>query len=71
MEPTMLSQSDHDLLIRVDENLRNLTKHLIEQRQTDVIQQKDFETRLRFLEKYAWGAIGILGLVEFITSVIK
>ena len=27
---------------------------------------KDFETRLRFVEKYVWGAIAIIGLLEIV-----
>lgn len=50
---------DHDLLIRLDEKVEVLIKSV------DNL-TNDHERRLRFIERYVWGALGILALVQLL-----
>lgn len=50
--------------------LAALEEHKLDKQEADRLYQEhlkkhdDFETRLRFIEKYMWAAIGILGVVQ-------
>lgn len=70
MVDPMLAQTDHDLLIRVDENLRNL--RLDFQTLTGDTTKKidDHESRIRFIEKYVWAVVGLLGAIQVVSVVI-
>lgn len=43
----------------------------ITHKQEQVKIDEDFETRIRFLERYAWAAIGIIAIVEIILNMWK
>lgn len=62
----MNEQNDHDILIRLDENVKSLTRKLDEHLDTNADTIKDHETRIRFIEKYVWGAIAIIGLINLV-----
>ena len=64
--PDRRQNNDHDLLIRLDEKVDSLSKKLDDHFNNTETQVKDHESRIRFLERYAWGAIGILAFVELI-----
>lgn len=53
----MEHQSDHDLLIRVDENVKNLITEIKDMKDGTSAQLLDHETRIRRLE--LWGAIAL------------
>jgi hypothetical protein len=58
--------NDHDLLIRLDEKVDGLSKKLDDHFDNTEAQVQDHEKRLRFIERYVWGAVGIIGLVNLI-----
>lgn len=71
--------NDHDLLIRVDQKVESLTQKVdgfinnqdkrIGDLEIDHVTRKeheDHEKRIRFGEKYIWGAIAIIGLLQLI-----
>jgi hypothetical protein len=71
--------NDHDLLIRLDEKVDGLTKKIdevldtyqaqintLEANKASKIDVDDHENRIRFIERYVWGAIAIIGLISFI-----
>ena len=58
--------NDHDLLIRLDEKVDNLTGKLDSHLDNNATLVEDHEKRLRFIERYVWGAIGIISLVNLI-----
>jgi hypothetical protein len=77
--PNPQSTQDHDLLIElrtemrgVREDIQKLTdgtaKRLADLEGDHVTREEkgDLETRLRFVEKYVWGAIAIIGLLNLI-----
>lgn len=64
-------QSDHDLLIRVDENLRNMRIHIETLTGDTTKKLDDHENRIRRLEKYTWLAIGALTVVQILVAVLK
>lgn len=70
---------DHDLLIRLDQKVDSMTnaiqriedntvKRLLTLENDHVTRKEydDHETRMRFIEKYVWGVIAILALINFI-----
>ena len=69
MEKNSLPQNDHDILIRMDENLRNLRLHVEEITGNTNKKLDDHERRLRGIEKYVWLAIGAISVVQFIVDV--
>jgi len=58
--------NDHDLLIRLDQKVENLTQKLDDHLDNTAKQVNDHEKRIRLLERYAWAAIGVLALAELI-----
>ena len=73
------NMDDHDLLIElrtemrgVREDIQNLTNGTttrLSSLENDHVSRKerdDLENRMRFVEKYVWGAIGIIGLINLI-----
>lgn len=62
----MNEQNDHDLLIRLEGKVDALTDKVAELTDTTKDTIQDHESRLRFLERYAWIAIGVLGIIQFI-----
>jgi hypothetical protein len=61
-------QMQSDLSVRVAklEESRVTTSELAETLKPLITSDLDKETRLRFLERYVWGAIGIIGLINLI-----
>lgn len=64
-------KQDHDLLIRIDQNLENLIKIFHEHVLKDEDSFKKLEERANRLEKALWIAIGIILAVNFIIKFIK
>jgi hypothetical protein len=64
--PDRRQNNDHDLIIRLDEKVDGLTKKLDDHLNNNAALVEDHEKRLRFIERYVWGAIGIIGLMNFI-----
>jgi len=62
----MPEQNDHDILIRLDEKVDNLSRKLAEHLEINADTIKDHESRIRFIEKYVWGAIAIIGLINLV-----
>lgn len=61
---------DHDLLIRMDTNMENLTRK-VEQHITEVKQQfADQNIRIALLERGYWIGIGILTVVNLVFIII-
>lgn len=71
--------SDHDLLVTLHEQVKQIrtdikelkdgTSDRLKSLEDDRVTQKEFqdhEVRLRFIEKYVWGAVGIIGLLNLI-----
>jgi hypothetical protein len=77
--PDRRQNTDHDLLIELRTEMQGVRSDIKELRdgtatrlsilENDRVTQKEFadhETRLRFIEKYVWMALGIIGLANFI-----
>ncbi len=64
--PDRRDTNDHDLLVRLDEKVNSLTNKLDSHLDNNAALVEDHEKRLRFIERYVWGAIGIIGLVNLI-----
>lgn len=77
--PGNLNLQDHDLLIELRTEMQGMRKDIKDLKdgtatrlmslETDHVTRKehdDHETRMRFVEKYVWGAIAIIGLVNLI-----
>ena len=60
------STQDHDLLIELRTEMRGVRDDIQKLTDGTAKQIADHELRLRFVEKYVWGAIAILGVVNFI-----
>ena len=58
------NQTDHDLLIRVDEKLEQLLKQ-------SSVTNKDFETRIRRLEMWGAIALGLSYALQFYLNFVK
>jgi hypothetical protein len=58
--------SDHDALITLIGEVRALRDDVKSLRDNYKEQLADHETRLRFLEKWAWGAIAVLAAFQFL-----
>lgn len=57
---------DHDLLIRLEEKVDNLIERVDLISKNVKAQVDDHETRLRFIEKYVWLALGALTVLQAI-----
>lgn len=66
-----LPQNDHDLLIRMDENVRNLRTDFTLLNGDITKRLDDHEARIRRMEKYVWLAIGALTIVQILVAVPK
>jgi len=77
--PDRRQNSDHDLLVTLHEQVKQIrvdikelkdgTSDRLKTLEDDRVTQKehlDHENRIRFIEKYVWGAIGIIGLINII-----
>ena len=70
---------DHDLLIELRTEMRGVRDDIqkltdgtalrlkaLEDDHVTRIDHTDHENRIRFIEKYVWGAVGIIGLINLI-----
>ena len=60
------NMDDHDLLIELRTEMRGVREDIQELNSGTAAKLTDLETRMRFVEKYVWGAIGIIGLINLI-----
>jgi hypothetical protein len=58
--------SDHDLLIELRTEMQGVRRDIKELTDGTAGKLSDHETRLRFIEKYVWGAIAIIGFINLI-----
>ena len=54
----MEKQSDHDLLIRVDETVKSILIELKDMKLGTADRLHDHEDRIRFIERWMWVAVG-------------
>jgi hypothetical protein len=64
----MNPESDHDILIELRSDVKALKDVVGEMRDNTKITLLDHEIRIRFLERYAWLAIGAVGVAEIIIA---
>ena len=64
----MNPESDHDILIELRGEVKGLRQDVTDMRDNTKTILVDHETRLRFLERWAWGAIGIIGVAEAVLA---
>jgi hypothetical protein len=77
--PDRRQNTDHDLLIELRTEMQGVRSDIKEIKdgtaarlsalEADRVTQKEFqdhEDRIRFIEKYVWGAVGIIGLINLI-----
>jgi hypothetical protein len=61
-------QSDHDLLVRLDEKYGAIANDLRELKDTNKIKADDHETRIRSLERQRWIMIGGATAISIVAS---
>lgn len=71
MEDKLSTQSDHDLLIRVDANLQNLINDMKLMSKAYEDKQADHELRIHRVELWGGIAIGFSYALQFYLSYIK
>lgn len=64
-------QNDHDLLVALNTEMRLLREEIREMKNGNIATLQDHETRLRFVERYMWLAIGALTITEFALTYFK
>lgn len=69
MENKDTNQLDHDLLIELRTEMRGLRDEVRALNNGNAEKILDHEKRLRAIEKYVWGAIGAIGIIELILAV--
>ncbi len=69
MENKETAQLDHDLLIELRTEMRGLRDEVRGLNNGNAEKILDHEKRLRALEKYVWGAIGAIGIIEVIIGI--
>lgn len=57
-------QNDHDLLVSLSTEMRLLREDIKEMKSGNSLTLQDHEARLRFLERWTWGAIAVLTVGE-------
>ncbi|MDE2098526.1 MAG: hypothetical protein KGL39_14830 [Patescibacteria group bacterium] len=62
-------ESDHDILIELRAEVKGMKEAIIKSNDTTRLTLLDHEDRLRFLERYAWLAIGAVGIIEAIIAI--
>ena len=78
-QPNLQEIRDHDLLIRLDQKVDSVTDAIkriedntvnrLTNLENDHVTRKEYddhEKRVRFVEKYVWGAIAIIGLLNLV-----
>jgi len=61
--------SDHDVLTRIDENLKNFLETFKKHVDDDAQNFDRLDTRTGRIEKIVWGAVGAVALVEIFIRV--
>lgn len=61
----------HNILIRIDANLANFIDRFEKHEELDDQRFKDFEGRVRMVEKMGYGICGILIFVEIIAKILR
>lgn len=64
--PDRRQNSDHDLLIELRTEMQGVRRDIKELTDGTAGKLADHELRIRFIEKYVWGAVGIIGLINLI-----
>ena len=59
-------ENDHDILIELRADVKSLSIDMATIKNDNRAVLKDHETRLRFLERYVWIAMGMVGTIEAI-----
>lgn len=62
-------QNDHDLLVSLSTEMRLLREDIKEMKSGNSLTLQDHENRLRFIERYMWGGLAILGLMQFVIQI--
>lgn len=57
-------QNDHDLLIALNTEMRLLREDIKDMKNGNTLTLQDHESRLRFIERYMWMALGVLAVGE-------
>jgi hypothetical protein len=57
-------QNDHDLLVELKTEMRLLREDIREMKDGNTVTLEDHESRIRFLERWVWLAVGALGIIE-------
>ena len=68
---SMEKQSDHDLLVTLHEQVKGIRSDIQELKDDTKERLKNVETRVTWLERIAYGALALLGAVEFYFKVLK
>lgn len=58
-------QNDHDLLVTLNTEMRLLRDDIREMKDGSKTTLQDHESRIRFMERYMWLAVGGLAVIEF------
>lgn len=66
-----MENRDHDLLIELKTEIKAIRQDIKELKDNTVSRLGDHERRIRNLERWGWGAIGALTVLEVITRFIK
>lgn len=67
----MDTQSDHDLLVTMHEQIKGIKQDIKDLKDGTATQLSDHELRLRRLELWGFAAIGALYAIEFYFNFIK
>jgi len=60
------NSQDHDLLVALHEQVKQVRIDIKEIKDGTAVRIEDHETRIRFIEKYVWGAVAVIGILNFI-----
>lgn len=66
---TLMDRESRDLLIEMRTQMVAIRADIKELKDGTTTTLNDHETRLRFIERYMWLAIGVVGLLEFALNV--
>lgn len=59
-------ENDHDILIELRADVKSLAADMTSIKDDNRSVLKDHEGRIRFIERYVWMAMGVIGAVEMI-----
>jgi hypothetical protein len=61
-------QSDHDILIELRGDMRALKEEFQKMQDLGTKKVDDHETRIRFIERWMWGAIGVIAVSQVVVG---